>query len=158
MDIEEVQVLQVKNLYEDALHISDVLIKRYATVSVIGRSLGSVIATHLVSRKDIDKFILVTPFDNIQKVAQARFPIYPMSVLIKDKYDSFSKVRDIKAKTLAQNDEVIPLKNSQNLIDVFLREQVTVTTILDSGHNDLSENKHYYNGLHDKIEGKWSQH
>jgi len=141
-----------KGLYEDATYIYDALIKRHSGISVIGRSLGSGIATYLASTRDIDKLVLVTPFDSIQKVAQKRFPIYPMSILLKDKYDSRSNVKNIKARTLvliAQNDEIIPLLNSQNLIKAFAKEDVTVKTISNSGHNDLSEHKQYYGTLID---------
>ena len=134
-------------LYADARFIYDELIQRHSSISVIGRSLGSGIATHLASSRQIEKLILITPFDSIKNVAQGRFPIYPMSVLLKDKYDSISHIKNIKAKTLmvlAQYDEIIPLKNSETLINAFPKEQVLVKTILDSGHNDLSQDQKYY--------------
>ncbi len=139
-------------LFNDAQFIYDELIKKHDSISVIGRSLGSGIATYLASKRQIKKLILITPFDSIQKVAQGRFPIYPMRFLLKDKYNSISQIKNIKAKTLillAQHDEIIPLKNSQTLINEFPKEQVLVKTILNSGHNDLSQDQKYYLELSD---------
>ncbi len=141
-----------EDLFNDTQFIYDELIKRHNRISVIGRSLGSGIATYLASKRQIEKLILITPFDSIQKVAQGRFPIYPMSLLLKDKYNSISQIKNIKAKTLillAQHDEIIPFKNSQTLINEFPKDQLLVKTILNSGHNDLSQDEKYYVELSD---------
>ena len=49
---------------------------------------------------NIDKLILVSPYDSIRSIAQNRFPIYPIFLLLKDKYDSIGRVKNIKAKTM----------------------------------------------------------
>ena len=142
----------------DSLYIYDELIKKHSFVSIIGRSLGSGIATYLASKRDIDKLVLITPYDSIQNIAQNRFPIYPMSILLKDKYDSLSRVKNIKANVLivlAQYDVVITLKHSQNLIKAFPKEQIDLKMILNKGHNDLSLDEEYYPKLHDFISNKW---
>ena len=49
--------------------------------------------------------------------------MYPMSLKLKDKYNSLKRVPKIKAQTLiliAQNDEVIKRKHSLNLAKKFL--------------------------------------
>ena len=135
-----------KALFSDALYIYDELIKKHSSISIMGRSLGSGIASYLASKRSIDKLILITPYDSIQTLAQKRFPIYPMALLLKDKYDSIKRINKIKAKVLiimAQNDNVIPFKHSQNLIKNFPKEQITVKIILNKEHNDLSNDKEY---------------
>jgi hypothetical protein len=75
-----------------------------------------------------------------------------MFLMLLDKYDSISRVKDVKAKTIvliAENDEVIPRINSQRLIDEFPAEQLTVKIIADSRHNDISEKAEYYQHLKD---------
>jgi len=52
--------------------------KRYSDISVIGRSLGSRVATYLASKRDIDRVVLVTPFDSLESVAKDAFPIFPI--------------------------------------------------------------------------------
>lgn len=133
-------------LYSDAGYIFDKIQLKHHTVSVIGRSLGSGVATFLASKKDVEKLVLITPFDSIQNVAQQNFWIYPMSILLKDKFDSLSRVKQIKVQTLiiiAENDEVIARKHTNNLIKGFPAAQITVDIIKNAGHNTLSENKRY---------------
>ncbi len=135
-----------KGLYSDAQHVFDMIRPKHQDVAVIGRSLGSGIATFIASIRDIDKLVLITPFDSIQNVAQKKYWMYPISFLLKDKFDSLSRVRQIKAQTLiliAENDEVIGIKHTNNLIKAFPASQITVETIKNTGHNTLSEDERY---------------
>ena len=69
-----------------------------------------------------------------------------------DKYDSISRVNDIKAETsllIAANDEVIPRIHSQRLFYEIPAEQLPVKIIADSRHNDISEKVEYYQYLKD---------
>lgn len=135
-----------KGLYSDAQYIFDEIRRKHSNVSVIGRSLGSGVATFVASRKEVDRLVLITPYDSIQNVAQKIYWIYPMSILLKDKFDSLSRVKQIKAKTLilaAENDEVIGFKHTNNLIKAFPASQITVHVIGNTGHNTLSEDSRY---------------
>jgi len=44
--------------------------------------------------------ILVTPFDSILNVAQDIYWMFPLSLLLKDKFESWRKVEDINADSL----------------------------------------------------------
>ncbi len=135
-----------KAFYHDALYLYDVFKKRHLKLAVIGRSLGSGIATFLASKREIHKMILVTPYDSIEHMAQDRFYLYPISFLIREKYDSISNVKHIKSKTLvllAELDKVIPLKYSLNLIKEFPKDKIVVKTILDIDHIYISDHFEY---------------
>jgi uncharacterized protein len=135
------------NLYSDAHYLYDELSKQHKNISVIGRSLGTGVATFLASTRTINKMILITPYDSILNIAKSRYPVYPISLLLKDKYDSASRIKDIQAKTLiilAEYDAVIPLKNSQRLIEQFPPSQVQVEMLKENGHNNLSNHDQYY--------------
>ena len=139
-----------KAFNRDALYIYDEIKKRHENISVMGRSLGSGIATYLASQRQIHKMILTTPYDSIQHIAQDRFYIYPISLLLKDKYDSISNIKNISSKTLvllAKNDEIIPLKYSLNLIKEFPKEQVVVKTIQNIDHNFIIDAKEYQSAM-----------
>ncbi len=135
-----------KGLYSDAQYIFDEIKLKHHSISIIGRSLGSGVATFLASKRDVAKLVLITPFDSIQNVAQQKFWIYPMSILLKDKFDSLSRVKQIKVQALiiiAENDEVIGVKHTNNLINAFPASQITVDTIKNVGHNTLSAGERY---------------
>lgn len=134
-------------LYADAIKIYDILSKRHQFISVIGRSLGSGVATYLASERKPERIVLVTPFDSIQRLAQEFYPLYPMSVMLKDKYDSIGRVDKIEAPVLvivADDDYIIPRKNTQRLIDAFPPLQVRVHVIGRGGHNSVSTTDDYY--------------
>lgn len=98
-------------LFSDALAVYDLVSQKHPNVSVIGRSLGSGVAVYLASMRKVNKLVLVTPYDSIESIARTRFPFFPISLLLKDKFDSASRAHDITSKTLvvlAEHDELIP--------------------------------------------------
>jgi esterase/lipase len=136
-----------QGLYLDALYIYDLIKSKYIDISIIGRSLGTGVATYLASKREIYKLALVTPFDSIESVAQEQFPFYPMSLLLRDKYKSIDRVDKIKAKTLivlAENDMVVKKKHTENLADKFSSSQLIIKSIKNENHNSISTNKSYY--------------
>lgn len=139
-----------KDLYNDALYIFDDLKKRYKTVSIIGRSLGSSVATYVASKRDIEKLILVTPFDSLENIAKDIFPIFPISLMLKDKFNSIDRVKSIKCKTLiitAKNDKIVAKKYSLNLINRFKKQDIQSVTIAKADHNTVSLFDLYYKAI-----------
>lgn len=130
-----------KNLFDDALSIYDQISSQYESISLIGRSLGTGIASFVASKRKIDKLVLITPYDSILNVAKQTFWMFPLSILLRDKYESIEYVKNIKARTLlfiAEKDHVIPFQCSNNLANEFDKEIVEIVIIKDSGHNNIS--------------------
>lgn len=137
-------------LYSDALKLYDIVRERHEEISIGGRSLGAGIAIYVAAHKEVKNLALITPYDSIVSVGQKQFPIYPVDMLLKDKYKVIPYVKDIKAKALvimAENDKVIPRGNTQSLIDAFDSKELEVVVIKDRGHNDLSLDDKYYKTL-----------
>ena len=136
-----------QGLYTDAQNIYDSIRHRHNGVSVIGRSLGSAVATHLASVRAVDRLVLVTPFDSMVHMARDLYPIYPVSLLLRDRFDSYSRVSQISADTLvvvAEHDSIVRAKYSSRLVGAFPAGQVTLQTIAGVGHNGLSARGEYY--------------
>lgn len=134
-------------LFADAQYLYDAVDDQHKAIAVIGRSLGSGIAVYLASTRAVSQLVLVTPYDSMLNVIKNMRPIFPISLLLKDQYDSESRVQDINAKTLvilAENDRVILKKNSLQLIRQFPPAQITVEVIKNTGHNTLSSYDIYY--------------
>ena len=145
-----------KNIFADALALYDKVKQKHQHISIGGRSLGTGVAMYVAAHREVSKLALITPYDSIMSVAQERYPLYPTSLLLKDKYDSLSLVPKIKAKifiVLAENDRVITREHTQRLIDAFKKEQFTVDTIKGRGHNDISDDARYYKIMQDFIGG-----
>jgi pimeloyl-ACP methyl ester carboxylesterase len=148
-----------KGICSDALAIFDQIRSKHSDISVLGRSLGSGVATYLASKREFEKLVLITAYDSVQNMAQERFPLYPMSILLKDKYDSVSRVKDIDVKTLvlvAEKDNVITMKHSQKLIDAFPDSKVDVKIIEGAGHNNILRDDRYYHVLQKFMQAHYS--
>lgn len=139
-------------LYSDALKLYDSIKPKHDRISIGGRSLGSGIAVYVAANREVSKLALITPYDSIVNVAKEMYPIFPISFLLHDAYDSISRIKDIKAKTfivMAENDNVIEKERTQQLIDAFDAKQLQVTTIKNRGHIDISSDVLYYKIMQD---------
>jgi len=141
-------------LYKDALKLYDAIESKHGRISVGGRSLGSGIATYVAAHREVSKLVLITPYDSIVNVAQDKYPIYPVSLLLTQRYDSLGRVKMIDAKTLiifSENDKVIPRESTQRLIEAFDRQNLKVIMIHNRGHIDISSDERYYKSVQDFI-------
>ncbi|WP_160172763.1 alpha/beta hydrolase [Methylomarinum vadi] len=133
--------------YSDALSIYDRLKPLHTEIAVIGRSLGSGVATYLAAQRNISRLVLVTPFDSIENVAQKKFPFFPVSWILTDSYDSLARATKIKIPVLilaAENDRIIESWSTDNLIAGFPERQREVHVLPDSDHNSISLSPSYY--------------
>jgi hypothetical protein len=133
-------------LYSDAEAIFDFVNARHRNVSLIGRSLGAAVATHLASMRKIDRLALITPFDSLASLAREFYPIFPTSLLLRDKYDSMSRADRIRAQVLmivAENDEIIPRDSSERLAAAIDPELITLKVIDNTAHNTVSNSPEY---------------
>ena len=138
--------------YKDALHIHDAVRPRHEGVDVIGRSLGSAVATWLAAERGIDRLVLVTPFDSLAGIAEEAFPLYPAGLLLRERYASAERAPRIDAQTLilvAGDDRIVPAASSRRLVEAFAPGSARVATIAGAGHNSLSEKDEYYRQLSD---------
>ncbi len=129
-----------KGFYSDALLAYDHFIQYHTSLCVMGRSVGAAVATYLASKRDIDKLILVTPFDSAINVGKKLYWFFPMDLILKERLDSAGRAANITADTLiiiAANDRIIPYENTHNLVQAFNKTQVEVATLDDTGHNTV---------------------
>ena len=133
-------------IFADATILFDSIKQKFRSISVIGRSLGSGVASYLAANRPVEKLILVTPFDSIKHVAQDNYPIYPMDLLLKDKFESDQRVKYIKADTLiviAEHDQVVKPKYGRALARVFPQKQLQLLEVAGSNHQTVSHSEIY---------------
>ena len=139
-----------KNLYRDALFLFDTFESRYKHVVVMGRSLGSGVASYVGSERSPAQLILSTPFDSIAAVAANKVWYYPVQWMITDRFDSASRVAAIRSPSLvviADQDSVVPRAHSERLVRAFSPSIVRSVTIVDAEHNTLSRKPEYLEAL-----------
>ena len=109
-------------LFGDALAIYDDVRTRQQDIAVVGRSMGSGVATYLASQRPLQRLLLVTPFDSIARIGQMRFPMFPVALMMKDKYESWRYAPAVHCPVLviaAQDDRVVPASSTARLLQQF---------------------------------------
>jgi uncharacterized protein len=128
-------------LFADAQALYEHVRALHPQVTLVGRSLGSGIATRLASVKPVDRLVLVTPYDSMAGAASHHFPWLPVRLLLRDRYDSASYAAKVNAPTTilaAERDEVIPRVSSEALYRSFRPGIATFHVVPGVGHNDIS--------------------
>ena len=132
-----------QGLYADALGWYDLISKKHNKVSLIGRSLGAGVAIYLADLRKITRIALITPFDSAVNMGRHYYPFFPVSLLLKDKYDSTERAGRIKIPTLviaAERDRIVPSARTQSLVQILPTAQTNTEIIKGVGHNDLYSN------------------
>jgi pimeloyl-ACP methyl ester carboxylesterase len=135
-----------EGLYSDALFAYDHFSKHHTSLSAMGRSVGAAVATYLASKRDLDKLILVTPFDSAVNVGKKLYWFFPMGLILQERLDSAGRAAKITTKTLiiaAANDRIIPYENTHNLVQAFNKTRVEIAILSDTGHNTVHLNPDY---------------
>jgi pimeloyl-ACP methyl ester carboxylesterase len=128
-------------LHADAAAVFDDIRSRHPVIDVIGRSLGSAVATRLGGTKPVRRLVLVTPFDSILAIASRLFPFLPVRMLLADRFETVADAPRVAVPTLvitAGRDEVVPGDHTRRLIEAFRPGIVAEQAFPSAGHNDVS--------------------
>jgi pimeloyl-ACP methyl ester carboxylesterase len=108
---------------------------------IAGESLGTGVAC-LLAAKHPDKvrgLFLATPYTSTTDVAQGRFPIFPVSLVMQDRYEAARALRKYRgpvAILLAGQDMIVPTHYGQKLFDGYGGPK-RLWIQADAGHNTL---------------------
>jgi uncharacterized protein len=134
----------------DAVAAFDHLRKTHAEISVIGRSLGSGIATYLASVRPVHRLVLVTPFDSLVNVARGQMKLFPVVLLLRDRFESAAHAPAIRVPTLlvvAGADRLIARERSDALAAAFTAAPVRTVLIEGAGHNEIDSRPQYLESI-----------
>ena len=135
------------SIFADALQVFDYLSQQHSEVLLVGRSLGSGVASYVASRREIARLVLITPFDSIERIAAQRFSIMPIALILQDKFESWRYAPLIKAPTLiiaSEFDSIIPTANTKALIAAFKPKIARAKVLQGVDHNSISGHADYY--------------
>jgi pimeloyl-ACP methyl ester carboxylesterase len=136
-------------LFSDATALFDFAQLQHISIAVVGRSLGSGVATYLASQRPVERMALVTPFDSLASVAKGHYPVFPIDLLLKDRYESTRYVRQYRGPILvlrAGRDEVVPSASTDSLL-AAMPGQPLVVGFPSADHNSISEDPGYATAL-----------
>jgi pimeloyl-ACP methyl ester carboxylesterase len=138
-----------KALYEDGLAIYDYALSagvRPDQLIVMGRSLGSGVASMIAGNREVRAAILVTPFDTLASVAAGHYPIFPVRLLMRHPFPSVDFARKARAPALilaAAGDDIVPAKHAQRLSDAWAGK-TQLHVLPGTGHNDIETHEAFY--------------
>jgi len=109
-------------------------------IFLLGESIGCGVAA--AAARDgslrIDGLILITPWDTLLAVAKSQFPLFPVKLFMKDKYDNMENLKSFRGRIAvvgAERDEIIPLRHANELYK-SLTGNKKMWIIKGAGHND----------------------
>jgi uncharacterized protein len=138
-----------RELYEDGLAIYDYAVKggvRPDQIVVMGRSLGSGVASMLAGSREIRAAVLVTPFDSLAAVAAGHYPIFPVRLLLRHPFPSIDWARKARVPALilaAERDDIVPARHAKRLSEAWAGE-TEFHLLAGTGHNDIETSRGYY--------------
>lgn len=131
-----------QGMYLDAEAACNFLInkKGFAPENIIifGRSLGGGVAAELALRKPCGGLILESTFTSVGEIARKVVPFLPTTKILKNKFDTLAKIRQIRIPVLVIHglqDELIPYENGEKIFTTANKPKYFYP--VNAGHNDL---------------------
>lgn len=137
-----------KALFEDALKIYDTYAKGKRVV-IVGRSLGSGVATYLASMRPNSGLVLITPYDSIVSMAKRKYPYFPIKWLLKHSFETVRYILDVQSPIAiieVENDTTIPRFHLEKLLNVLVKPPLLVT-LSQTTHGDVLKHPDFTNTL-----------
>jgi hypothetical protein len=111
-------------------------------IALYGQSLGSGVATKMAVERKLAAVALEAPFTSAVDVGAWRFPFLPVSWLMRDRFDSLSRIRDVEEPLLVMHgdsDWIIPQRMGRQLFDAA-NEPKEGFWPQGIGHQDIFDN------------------
>jgi fermentation-respiration switch protein FrsA (DUF1100 family) len=89
-------------------------------VVLLGRSLGTAVAVDLASRRTHRALVLISPFTSLPDEAQLSYPFVPAHLLMRNRYDSLSKIAHCPQPLLivhGTKDRMVPFALGRRLFE-----------------------------------------
>ncbi len=135
-----------KGLYEDGASGVNWLISKGVkeeNIIIYGESLGTGVATHLSQNKNFAGVILETPFTSMVDAAKVFYPYIPIRLLLKDKFDSKTKIKNIKVPILilhGEADQIVPFFMGKKMYEIANEPKYSYFTKDDNHMMEFDEN------------------
>jgi uncharacterized protein len=120
--------------------------KRPDEIVVMGRSIGSAIATAVASTDGAQALVLINAFSRMTDVAASHYPWLPVRLVMKNRYDSVARIRSYHGPVFQSHgtaDWIVPIRFGRELFDAAPSGQKRFVDFADRGHNDPEPASYY---------------
>lgn len=110
-------------------------------VVLYGESLGTGVATRLATHHRVGGLVLDSPYTSIANVAQARYPLLPIRLLIRNRFDLIGRIAQVNAPLLiiqGARDDVISPSMGQAVYAAAVQPKA-IWVAPDGMHDDVLE-------------------
>jgi len=90
-------------------------------IIIYGESLGTGIATEISQNRNFAGIILESPFTSMIAAGKDKYPYLPIKILLKDKYESDKKIKNIKSPILVMHgkaDSIVPFSMGKKIYEL----------------------------------------
>ena len=111
-------------LYEDAASAIRWLKKKgieEKNIVLYGESLGTGVAVEIAQNKNYAGVILESPFTSMVNMGKKYYPFFPVSLLLKDKFESYKKINNIFVPVLIVHgtvDKIVPYDMGKKMYEL----------------------------------------
>ena len=109
-------------IYEHAEAVVRSVRARNDHLILMGFSLGTGVATEMAARGHGRALVLLAPYTSIPAVAQRHAPLFPMGLLMRDRFDTLAKAPSISLPVFVahgDHDEVVPFDMGETVAHAF---------------------------------------
>jgi hypothetical protein len=133
-------------LYQDAksavnwLNLKGIVEKN---IILYGESLGTSVAIEIGQNKNFAGIILEAPFTSMVDAGKKYYPFFPVKLLLKDKYESKNKIKNIKFPILVMHgkkDKIIPFYMGEAIYNLANKPKFKYFSDNDDHMMDFDEN------------------
>jgi len=106
-----------------------------------GESIGTGVAVQMATEVSLAALILQSPYSSITALAKDNYPWLPAGLLLKDRFDSLSKIGRVKAPLLlfhGELDRVVPVQYGRQLFAAAAEPKQAIY-FSDVGHGDFNQ-------------------
>ena len=134
-----------QGLYEDGKSAINWLAKKGVDekdLILYGESLGTGVATHLAQNKYYAGIILETPFTSMADAAKIFYPYIPVNLLLKDRFENYQKVKNIKSPILVMHgeiDQIVPFSMGKKIYEMAKEPKYSYFTKYDNHMMEYDE-------------------
>ncbi len=108
-------------------------------IIIYGESIGTGVAVQMATETPCAALVLQSPYTSIDALARDHYPWLPVSLLLKDHFDSLSKISRIRAPLLVfhgDDDPVVPIRYGKAIFEKAPQPKKSVY-LPQTGHMDF---------------------
>ena len=134
-----------QGLYQDARSAVKWLINQGVTeenIIIYGESLGTGVATEIAQNQNFAGIILESPFTSMVAAGKSKYPIFPIKLLLKDKYESDKKIKNIMFPILVMHgevDKIVPFWMGEKIFQLANKPKYSYFTKYDDHMMEYDE-------------------